>query len=71
MCIIPGLRVELLDKHSDGRKAFKASVNALSGFRVMNTGEGPSHDDLTGIPEKPTLELHWNDETSARRVRGA
>jgi len=55
MCIIPGLRVELLDKHSDGRKAFKASVNALSGFRVMNTGEGPSHDDLTGIPEKPTL----------------
>ena len=21
----------------------------------MNTGEGPSHDDLTGIPEKPTL----------------
>jgi len=21
----------------------------------MNTGEGPSNDDLTGIPEKPTL----------------
>ena len=40
-------------KHRDGRKAFKAGFNALSGFHVMNTRKGTGHYDLTGVPEPP------------------
>jgi hypothetical protein len=54
MCIIPGFVLNFYGKHCDGREAFKAGLDALSGFRVMNTSEGAGHDDLTRLPAKPT-----------------
>jgi hypothetical protein len=42
--------------HCYGREAFKACLDALSDFCVMNTSEGTGHDDLTGSQKSPRRE---------------
>jgi hypothetical protein len=56
-------------KHYDGREAVKVELDSLPCFRVMNSGESASHDDLTGAPRTSTVcEMVCKKDNCLQRV---